>query len=401
MLLALLVISASIVSLPAMSQGDSLHALARDNGAFAFSLYGELKQQKGNIFFSPYSISTALSMTYLGARGTTASEMAKTLHFSQDANMLHHSFGALMNDLNGRGSKNTYQLVVANRLWGQKGYKFLKSFLDEEQKYYGSSVEAVDYKTDTEGARRTINTWVEKQTNDKIKELLAKGLLNRDTRLVLTNAIYFKSAWEEEFSLRATRKDTFYLNEKDKVQADLMHRTDNFSYRKSDLFDVAEIPYQRGELSMVVVLPHKIDGLSDVERSLTYDKLKAVTSQMSSRKLELTLPKFKTTSTFSLGPTLEKMGMKSAFKFGSADFSGMDGTKLLYISEVIHKAFVDVNEKGTEAAAATAVVMRAGCAPPRPETIIPFKVDHPFIFLIRDRKTDSILFMGRIQNPVK
>ncbi|MHC9540280.1 MAG: serpin family protein [Vulcanimicrobiota bacterium] len=400
MLLALLVISASIAPIPAMSQGDSEQALARDNGAFAFSLYGELKQEKGNIFFSPYSISTALAMTYLGARGTTAAEMAKTLHFTKDTDKLHHTFGALINDLNGRGSKDTYQLIVANRLWGQKGYKFLKSFLDEEQKCYGSSLETVDYKTDTEGARKTINTWVEKQTNDKIKELLAKGLLNGSTRLVLTNAIYFKSAWEEEFSERATRKDAFYLNETDKVQANLMHRTDNFGYRKSDLFDVAEIPYQRGELSMVVVLPHKINGLSDVERSLTYDKLKGVMSKMSSSKLELTLPKFKTTSTFGLGTTLEKMGMKSAFRVGSADFSGMDGTKTLFISEVVHKAFVDVNEKGTEAAAATAVVMRAGSAAPRPETIIPFKVDHPFIFLIRDRKTDSILFMGRIQNPV-
>ncbi len=401
MLLALFIISASIAKLPAMSQSNSEKVLARDNGVFAFSLYGALRSEKGNLFFSPYSISTALAMTYMGAHGTTATEMARTLHFTLEPKTLHTTFGTLIKDLNGRGSKNTYQLVVANRLWGQKGYSFLKSFLDEEQKCYGSGLEMVDFKSNTEAARKTINTWVEKQTNDKIRELIPSGLLNGATRLVLTNAIYFKSAWEEEFSEHATKKDTFYLDKTEKVQASLMHKTDHFSYGKAGSFDVAEIPYQRGELSMVILLPHDIGGLSDVEHTLSYDTLKGVMAKMSFAKLELTLPKFKTTSTFSLASTLKKMGMKSAFEFGPADFSGMDGTKKLYISEVVHKAFVDVNEKGTEAAAATAVGMRAGSAAPRPETIIPFKVDHPFIFLIRDRKTDSILFMGRIQNPTK
>jgi len=399
--IALIAVTLFTLTAPAVSKGDPAATLAKDNGNFAFSLYGALRQEKGNLFFSPYSISTALAMTYLGARGATATEMAKTLRFTLDPGALHPAFGSLIKDLNARGSKDTYQLVVANRLWGQKGYKFLKGFLDEEQKCYGSSLETVDFKGNTEAARVTINTWVEKQTRDKIKDLIAKGLLNSATRLVLTNAIYFKSAWEEEFLEAFTKKEPFFTGKTGKVQANLMHRTENFAYGKSDLFEVAEIPYQRGELSMVVVLPRKIDGLADVEKSLTYEKLNGVMAKMSSAKLDLALPKFKTTSTFSLGETLKKMGMKSAFTFGPADFSGMDGTKTLYISEVVHKAFVDVNEKGTEAAAATAVTMRAGSAAPMAEKIIPFKVDHPFIFLIRDVKTGSILFMGRIQDPTK
>jgi len=401
LLSALLIFSVCAAVLPAGPAGTGQKAITAGNSAFAFSLYGQLKDQKGNIFFSPYSISTALAMTYLGARGTTASEMAKVLHFTLDQKALHPAFGALIKDLNDRGSKETYELVVANRLWGQKGYRFIKAFLDDEKKYYGSSLEELDFRKETEKSRVAINTWVEKQTRDKIRDLIQKGILTPETSLVLTNAIYFKSPWEEAFMERLTKKEPFSLNRNKKIEVPMMNRTAHFGYGKTGDIEIAEIPYQNGELSMVVLLPRHVEGLSKVEASLTYDKLRAMLMTMASKKLQLALPKFKTTSSFSLGGTLKKMGMNSAFTFGPADFSGMDGTRKLYISEVVHKAFVDVNEKGTEAAAATAVVMRAGSAAPMKEEILPFKVDRPFIFLITDRKSGSILFMGRIQNPAE
>jgi serine protease inhibitor len=376
-------------------------ALVKGNNAFALSLYSTLKAQKGNLFFSPYSISTALSMTYLGARDTTAAEMARTLHFTLGAQELHPAFGSLIRDLNSRGGKDAYQLIAANRLWGQKGYGFLRDFLDRENQYYGSSLQELDFRNNTEQARLTINSWVEKQTMEKIKELIKKGVLSPDTRLVLTNAIYFKSPWQEAFKEESTKKQPFFKGGKEQVMVDMMNRTAHFGYGITDTMALAEIPYKNYELSMVVLLPKERDGLSRLESTLSEEKLLSLLSQLTGAKLELGLPKFKTTCSFNLKTILEKMGMKTPFDEKLADFSGINGKKSLSISEVIHKAFVDVNEKGTEAAAATAVVMMVRSAAPQKEEVIPFRVDHPFLFLIRDRKTGSILFMGRIENPAE
>lgn len=380
------------------SSPDNVKTLAEDNNSFALALYRTLSSGQGNLFFSPYSISTALAMTWLGARGKTAQEMAKTLHFSLPGDTLNPAFSTLISAMNDKGKAASYELVVANRLWGQNGYRFLKSFLDGEKKYYGSDLELLDFKKNAEGARVTINKWVEHQTRDRIKDLIARGVLKEDTRLVLTNAIYFKSAWDETFSKGATGRAPFTVSSSKKVEADMMHKSDHLNYGRFDGLEILEIPYKSRELSMLVLLPRKADGLQEMMKALDPVALKEMLSKLAPCMVELSLPKFRTTSSFNLKETLTKMGMNTPFIFGAADFSGMDGTKLLYISEVIHKAFVDVHEEGTEAAAATAVVMAAGCAPPKGKPVI-FTVDHPFFFIIRDNSTGSFLFMGRILNP--
>ncbi len=400
-LLSLILFLAAILSSLAAAPCDrGITTLATGNGTFAISLYKVLGDKKGNLFFSPYSISTALSMTYLGARGTTAKEMAKTLCFSQPPAELHPAYRALITDLNGRGASGAYELVTANRLWGQKGTAFVPAFLDDEKKYYGSSLEELDFVGSTEKSRHIINRWVEKQTRDKIKHLLQPGVLTKLTRLVLTNAIYFKSAWSEVFKEGMTREEPFFPGRGEKVTVPMMHRTGHYNYCRTGDAEVALLPYKNNELSMMVILPLEKEGLEKVEQSLSYESVKNTLAKMTDKDLELALPKFKTTSSFSMKETLEKMGMTAPFGM-EADFSGMDGTKSLRISAVIHKAFVDVNENGTEAAAATAVAMTLKGMPSRPKNVIPFKVDHPFIFLIRDNKTGSILFMGRIVNPLE
>jgi serpin B len=369
-------------------------AAAKDNNAFAVDLYGKLRAADGNLFFSPESISTALAMTYAGARGPTAEQMAKTLHFTLDQEHLHPALGALMADLNGGGKKRGYQLSVANALWGQKGHDFLPAFLTLLKDDYGAGMHEVDFLKDTEGARQTINGWVEKQTQDKIKDLIAKDVLPPDTQLVLTNAIYFKGDWNTQFKKDATRDGPFQVSAKDKVNVPLMNQTGDFPYFEGDGLQGLEMPYVGKDLSMVVLLPKKADGLPDLEKTLSADRLSDWLSKLHTDEVMVALPKFKLTSQFSLKDTLSAMGMLDAFT-DRADFSGMDGQKDLFISAVVHKAFVDVNEEGTEAAAATAVI-----AQPTAARISPvFRADHPFIFLIRDRRSGSILFVGRVVNP--
>ncbi|MDQ7824751.1 MAG: serpin family protein [Candidatus Eremiobacteraeota bacterium] len=378
--------------------GDT-EALVGSNNAFAFSVLSKLDKKGENLFFSPYSISTALAMTYLGARGATADEMAKTLHFTLPPAKLHPAFQELLDRFNNREDRECYELVVANRLWGQKGYKFLPSFLDDEKKFYQSGLGEVDFKKRTEEARQVINKWIEDATKKRIRDLIPPGALDADSRLVLTNAIYFKSEWGEQFEKRLTKKERFWAGGKNEIKVAMMHAQYRMSYLKGKGYQVLAIPYKRSELSMIVVLPDARDGL---EAFLSRYDEKACAKDirsLSAATVDLALPKFTTTSSFFLGKLLKALGMKTPFQFGPADFSGIDGTKLLFISEVIHKAFVDVNEEGTEAAAATAVVMAGGAMPTEPPRIIKFTVDHPFLFLIRENATGSILFMGTVKNP--
>ena len=369
---------------------------------FAFDLYGRLKGGEGNLFLSPYSISTALAMTYAGARGETAEQMAEVLRLPASGEAVHGAYGALQSDLNAAGEGGAFELVVANRLWGQKGYAFLPDFLALLEARYGAGLEQLDFARATEAARKTINSWIEKQTRDKIKELLKPGVLDAMTRLVLTNAIYFKGKWAEEFDKKLTRDEDFFPAPEKKVTAPLMHRTAKFGYFEGDGLQALELPYQGDRLAMVVLLPKRNvppgakDGLAALEASLSAEKVADWLGKLHRREVRVALPRFKTTAEFSLRDTLVAMGMTDAF--GRADFSGMTGTRDLFISAVIHKAFVDVNEEGTEAAAATAVVIRplnGGGSPPA------FRADHPFLFLIRDTKTGAILFLGRILDPTK
>ena len=370
-------------------------AVVQGHNEFALDLYGRLSAEPGNLFVSPYSISTALAMTYAGARGPTAEEMGRTLHFALDPQRLHPAFADLIRDLNGSGKQRPFQLSTANALWGQKGHGFLKPFLDLTQANYGAGLREVDFLGATEQARLTINRWVEDQTNHKIRDLLKPGDLDPHGRLVLTNAIYFKAAWAHPFFDKATRQEDFLANATDKVTVAMMHEQEDFKYFDGGTFQIVELPYEGREQSMLVLLPKKPDGLPDLEKELTAANLERWLAGMKSQPVRLALPKFKFTKREELKKTLAAMGMRLAFS-SQADFSGMDGRKDLYIDEVIHQAFVDVNEKGTEAAAATAVVMRLAAVP---NTVREFRADHPFVFAIRDNRTGSILFLGRVTNP--
>ena len=372
-------------------------AVVEGNNAFAFALYGQLRNRNGNLFFSPESISTALAMAYAGARGGTASEMAKTLHFTLPQPQLNPAMGALLSDLN--AVHDGYQLTVTNALWAQQGYTFLDAFLQLLKTDYGAGLNQVDFKGATEAARLTINRWVEQKTQEKIKDLLQPGTLAPSTRLVLTNAIYFKGDWQTQFDKAHTRDEDFYPSQTQTKKVAFMHRESSFSYFDGGTFQLLEIPYKSKELSLVVLLPKDRSGLPALEQSLTASNTQQWLSQVVQRdKVIVALPKFKSTQQFELGGTLGAMGMAQAFS-GSADFSGMTGKRDFAISEVIHKAYIDVNEEGTEAAAATAVGFRALAMRGPVEQPPVFRADHPFIFLIRDNRSSSILFMGRMADP--
>jgi len=371
-------------------------AVVDGDNAFAVALYGQLGKQSGNLFFSPESISTALAMAYAGARGETASEMAKTLHFALPPEKLHPAMGALLRELN--APQEGYQLSVANALWAQHGYTFLDDFLQVLKNDYGAGLNQVDFKGSSETVRSTINQWVEQKTQDKIKDLLQPGSLRPDTRLVLANAIYFKGNWQTQFDKAQTRNEDFHVSEGQTKTAPLMHREGGFNYFKGPSFQFLEIPYKGKDLSMLVLLPDEIGGLASLEQALTNTQ-QWLRQLAPVSKVIVTIPKFKMTQQFELGATLGAMGMPAAFS-GSANFSGMTGKRDFATSQVIHKAFVDVNEEGTEAAAATAVTMRALAirVPDQPPPV--FRADHPFVFLIRDNRSESLLFMGRVADPL-
>jgi serpin B len=370
-------------------------ALAKGDNAFATDLYQRLSSNDGNLFFSPYSISNALAMTYAGARGKTADDMAATLKFPFQGNRLNAAFAGLVQDLDRKGEKRKYQLNIANRLWGEKGYGFLPEFVKMCKDAYRAGLEELDFAADPEKARQTINAWVEKETQDKIKDLVPPGTITPATRLVLTNAIYFKANWRHVFP-DVTKKDDFKTAADKTIKVDMMQTLEFFPYAQSDDVQILELPYEQNELSMLVLLPKKVDGLSGLEKQLTADNLEKWRGQLKKHRVNVKLPKFKFTSQFQLSKVLSAMGMGVAFG-GQADFSGMTTREKLFISDVIHKAFVAVDEKGTEAAAATAVVMRATAIEEAP--MATFYADHPFVFVIRDNRTGSILFMGRVTQP--
>jgi serpin B len=371
-------------------------ALVKGDNTFACDLYHKLSEKDGNLFFSPYSISNALAMTYAGARGQTALDMAKTLQFPFEGQQLHSAWADLIQELNRPGQKRAYQLSIANRLWGQKGYGFLPEFLKLSRDAYGAGLEEVDFIKATEQARQTINDWVAKETQDKITDLIEKKVVTQNTRLVLTNAIYFKASWADAFNKRATMKEDFKSRAGKTTNVDMMHQNERLKLLETDTFQLLELPYRQQELSMLVLLPRQSDGLAALEQQLSADQLSQSVGKMQMRQVNVSMPKYKFTAKFMLKQALTEMGMGNAFS-PAADFSGITHAKGLFISAVVHQAFVAVDEHGTEAAAATAVVL--GDSLPRPLPPATFRADHPFMFLIRDNRTGSILFMGRVVNP--
>ncbi|MGO8838784.1 MAG: serpin family protein [Limisphaerales bacterium] len=376
----------------------SLAEVVAGNTGFAVDLYGQLRTNEGNVCFSPYSISTALAMTYGGARSETEKQMAQTLHFNLPADKLHPTFAALEANLMAVQKKGRVQLAEANSLWPQTGFAFQSDYLALCRKYYGTAVKPVDYVKHTEAARKTINDWVKARTNRKIVELVKPGMLDTSNHLVLVNAIYFKGNWASQFEGRFTENKPFHVSPEKTITAPLMQQSHDYRYAEFPGLQVLDLPYVDGDLSMLVLLPRQMDGLGALETELTTQNLVSWTGNLHSQKVEVFLPKFKITSGLSLADTLGAMGMSDAFIFGRADFSGMDGRKDLFVNAVAHQAFVEVNEEGTEAIAATAVSMGAGAAPPRMSV---FRADHPFLFLIRDNRNGSILFLGRVMDPTQ
>lgn len=375
-----------------------IQPLVEANTAFALDLYPQVKARPGNLFFSPYSISTALAMTCAGARGNTGKQMRRVLHFDENEPQLHSSFAQLQLPLGEARQQKGIELTIANALWGQKGYPFLPAFLEIAQRDYQANVNQADFTTAAETVRGEINRWVARQTRDKIQNILPPGSLTDLTRLVLANAIYFKGAWAEPFDKAQTSTQPFHLSTTSQTDVPLMHHVDEVRYLEHSDFQAVELPYIGDQLSMVILLPRQIEGCAQLENHLTPAFLSRSLSQMKQRKVEIFLPRFKLESGFDLNDTLAKMGMPDAFG-SKADFSGMDGTNLLFISGVFHRAWGEVNEAGTEAAAATAVAVTASAVmePPPPPPV--FRADHPFIFFIRDTRSGSLLFLGRLADP--
>ena len=379
--------------------GNPDEMIVRGNNEFAIDLYGRLRERQGNLFFSPFSISSAMAMTWAGARGETGKQMASVLRFPANRQQVHQAFSALFNNLNGNGAARDYQLSVANALWGQKDDGFLSDFLSTMQTAYGAGFNELDFARDPENSRLAINNWVERQTQEKIEDLLPPGSIDSSDRLVLTNAIYFKGKWADQFKRSETANADFTVTREQKVSVPLMNQTSAFKYLEGNGYQALELPYAGKDLSMVILLPRQADGLPALERALTAEKLSAALARFDSQKVIVFLPKFRITAAFNLNQALADLGMPLAFSDG-ADFSGMNGRRDLRISLVIHKAYVDVDEEGTEAAASTATGL-AIAAHIRPPEIPIFRADHPFIFLIRDNRSGSILFMGRVVNPLQ
>ncbi len=387
-------------ALPAQTDAD-MRDLVRGCSTFAFDLYHQLGAKEGNLFFSPYSISSALAMTYAGARGNTETEMSATLHFSLGQGDLHPAFGALATHLNALQDSGHVQLAIANSLWPQQGPAIKEDYLALVRRFYADTVTFVDYRLrHGEAARETINTWVAAKTQNKIVNLIPPGGVDDSSRITVVNAIYFNGKWKNEFNKKSTKDAPFYTGSQGEVKVPLMYQQERFSYAQFDDFQMLEVPYVGDELSMIVFLPAKDTPLSALESKLSSSEVGTWRSRLQKQTVKVFLPKFTATDQFSLATMLIKMGMVHAFDPWRADFSGMVRERNLFcITNVIHKAFVDVSEEGTEAAAATAVVMGMTNAYHPPEVIPVFRADHPFIFLIQEKKTGSILFLGRLVNP--
>jgi serpin B len=363
---------------------------------FAAAAYGKLARGRGNIIFSPFNISTALSMAMAGARGQTATEMQTVLHQASTDAKYHAALATLIGQITNTSNVGGDELAMANGLWVEQDFPVLSAFEQTIRSQYGAPLTPVDFAHNAEAARTRINSWTGEHTKGKIHELFGPGSLDAHTRLVITSAIYFYGKWALPFSPRLTATAPFKLAGGGTAEARFMRQAAYFSYAETDSMQILEMKYADQMLAFDVLLPKAADGLGDLEKSVSAANLDAWLAALSGRRVEVSLPKFRAESQFELGPTLASLGMSSAFQ-ASADFSGIDGRRDLYISQVIHKAFVDVSEEGTEAAAATGLTMRPRAARVDPGVI--FQADHPFVFLIRDTRTGAILFAGRLTKP--
>lgn len=395
--IALALILVLATSLAALAQPAAQpSSTAQGNNAFALDLFQQLrKTESGNLFFSPYSLHSALALCYAGARGEVAQAMAQALHFPQDPAQMHQAYGQLAASLLKAGNTDKQQLAIANALWVHKGMTLLKQYQEVAAKYYQAKVANLDF-ADEPAARGTINSWVAEQTRQMITNLIPPGMLSPGTPLVITNAIFFLGKWQAPFKPENTSDQPFFLEQGGQMKTPLMQRTGRYQYAGDNLCQAVELPYRGEALSMLVLLPHPNVKLSQLEAQLDQQRLESLLKRMRPERVVLSLPRFKSASTLRLDGALSNIGLAKAF--GVADFSGITGKPDLVIGAVLHKARVEVEESGTKAAAASAVVMMATAAPD-PETPEVFRADHPFLYLIRDRSSGAILFLGRLNKP--
>jgi serpin B len=388
--------------MPVAFVGSLLALLGADVNAFGVDVYRNLKQGSGNLVFSPASVSAALTMAWGGARGETAEEMRRVLHLEGAPDKVLRSSGAALSQLQQAGRGVTFR--VANRLFGERHYRFEPGYLELTKSAYGAPLEAVDFHDASEKARGVINEWVEGQTEKRITDLVPAGSVTRDTRLVLVNAIYFLGDWARPFAKEATRPQPFHLSPAATKDVPTMQQTETFGWMRGDGFQALEMPYQGNAFSLVVLLPDAVDGLKALEDRLTADMLARTAGALAPKRVAVALPKFEVNPSESLplSRVLAALGMKAAFDRRRADFTGIanppDPEDRLFVSEVFHKAFVRTDEKGTEAAAASAVMMPRVASMPIDEPI-PFRADHPFLFLMRDKASGLVQFMGRVADP--
>lgn len=392
---------------------EEIAAYTRENAAFGLDLLGELSgdSEPSNLLLSPLSVSGALAMTWAGALGDTEAEMRETLRFPHDQDDLHPTVGALQYDLNERAESvprfdvpqvwrsHTFELAVANALWGQAGFPFRETFLETVEENYGGGIREVDFRNDAEGSRERINDWAASATNGRVADLIPEGALDRLSRLVLTNAVYLLADWKHPFDPAETEPGRFIAIDGETSQVPMMHHDEEeFPYvaNREPRYQVVELPYVGGDVSMVLVLPPEGEFeafVASMDGAWLADRF-AELDETDPREVDLTMPRFEFASNVELSGPLESMGMETAFDPSAANFLGMarheDNGDLLFIADVFHDTYVRVDEEGTEAAAASASHVQLVSAPPS------VTLDRPFLFLIRDRESDAVLFLGQV-----
>ena len=375
----------------------NIESLAESNNLFAVDLFKQIQSKSENLIFSPYSIGTVLAMIYSGSGGKTAKEMSEVLYFPQQA-LLDPVESGMRESMQEIDTMRGTDFRLANAIWAQENFSFLPDYLDRVEKYYDAPLTLMDFieTSNREESRKKINHWVEEETNSRIRDLIQPGILDASTRMVLTNAIYFNGGWMFPFDSAATSPSLFHTSTKESIKTDFMHQTRSYPYYEDEEIQAICLPYKNNRMVLMVILPKSIEGWRMISQVINYERFNLVLSGMGTREVQLALPKFRSELQINLRQELTSMGMGTAFS-RQADLSGMTGEKNLYVDEVIHKAFIEVNETGTEAAAATAAII--GLKSSLRDDPVRFNADHPFVFFLLDRQTGCIIFTGRLVIP--